>query len=78
MQRIQISKFKATCLAVLDRVAQTRQPVLVTRRGKPVARIVPPGPSPAGSWLGSMRGSVTIHGDIVGPASEPYDWEALR
>ena len=53
MQRIQISKFKATCLAVLDRVAQTREPVLVTRRGKPIARIVPPAPSPAGRWLAS-------------------------
>ena len=78
MQRIQISKFKATCLAVLDRVAQTREPVLVTRRGKPIARIVPPAPNPAGSWLGSMKGSVTIHGDIVAPVSEPSDWEALR
>ena len=77
MRRIQISKFKATCLAVLDRVAQTREPVLVTRRGKPIARIVPPAPSPAGSWLGAMKGSVTIHGDIVAPVSESSDWEAL-
>ena len=77
MQRIQISKFKATCLAVLDRVAQTREPVLVTRRGKPIARIVPPAASPAASWLGSMKGSVTIHGDIIAPAAAPSDWEAL-
>ena len=78
MQQVQISKFKATCLAVLDRVAQTREPIVVTRRGTPIARIVPAAPSPAGSWLGSMKDSVTIHGDIVGPASEPSDWEALR
>lgn len=78
MQRIQISKFKATCLAVLDRVAQTREPVLVTRRGIPIARIVPPAANPAAHWLGSMTGSATIHGDIIGPASEPSDWEALR
>ena len=78
MQRIRISKFKATCLAVLDRVAQTRESVLLTRRGKPTARIVPPAPSPAGSWLGAMKGSVTIHGDIVAPVSEPSDWEVLR
>ena len=37
MEEIQISKFKATCLAVLDRVGKTRKPVLVTRFGKPVA-----------------------------------------
>jgi len=52
---MQISKFKATCLAVLDRVAQTREPILITRRGEPIARIIPPAPSPAASWLGSMK-----------------------
>lgn len=78
MQRIQISRFKATCLAVLDRVAQTREPVLVTRRGTPIAKIVPPAPNPAASWLGSMKGSVTIHGDIIAPAADPSDWEILR
>lgn len=77
MEQIQISKFKATCLAVLDRVAQTREPILITRRGKPIAKIIPPAPSPAASWLGSMKGSVEIHGDIVAPVSEPSDWEVL-
>lgn len=67
MEQIEISKFRTTCLSVLDRVAQTRKPVLVTRRGKPIAKIVPPAPSAAGSWLGSMKGSVTIHSDIVAP-----------
>lgn len=49
MEQIEISKFKATCLAVLDRVAQTREPILITRRGTPIAKIVPPTPSPAAS-----------------------------
>ncbi len=78
MERMQISKFKATCLAVLDRVAQTREPILITRRGEPIARIIPPAPSPAASWLGSMKDSVEIRGDIIAPASEPTEWEALR
>lgn len=78
MQQIQISKFKATCLAVLDRVAQTREPILVTRRGTPIAKIIPPAPTPAASWLGSMKGSVEIHGDVIAPVSEPADWEVLR
>ena len=69
MEQIPISKFKATCLAVLNEVAQTREPVLVTHRGKPIARIVPPASSAAGSWLGSMKGSVTIHGDIIAPVA---------
>jgi len=70
MKQIEISKFSTTCLAVLDQVARTRQPVRVTRHGEPIARIVPPTPSAAGCWLGSMKGSVTIHGDIVAPALE--------
>ena len=56
-----ISKFKATCRAILDRVAKTGKPVLVTRFGKPVARILPPPSNPAGDWLGSMRDSGKIH-----------------
>jgi len=42
MQEIAISKFKATCLAVLKRVRETGEPVLVTRFGQPIARIEPP------------------------------------
>ena len=79
MEEIQISKFKATCLAVLDRVDKTRVPVLVTRFGQPVAQIVPPPPAErAGGWLGCMRDRTTIVGDIVAPASDPADWEVLR
>ena len=73
MEQIQISKFKATCFAVLERVAQTREPILITRRGQPVARIIPPTPSPASRWLGSMKGSVEIHGDVIAPVSEPSE-----
>ena len=79
MEEIQISKFKATCLAVLERVGKTRAPVLVTRFGKPVAQIVPPPPA-AGEqgWLGGMRERTKIVGDIVSPASDPADWDVLR
>lgn len=77
MEEMQISKFKATCLAVLARVGKTGNPILVTRFGRPVAQIVPPPPERAGSWLGAMRGRGRIHGDLVTPASELADWEAL-
>ena len=76
MREVQISKFKATCLAILDRVAKTGRPVLVTRFGKPVARILPPPSNPAGNWLGSMRDSGKIHEALVAPASDLSDWEA--
>jgi prevent-host-death family protein len=66
MKEIPISKFKATCLAVLEQVRKTKKPVLVTRFGKPIAEVVPPSSQPSKSRiLGSMEESITIHGDLV-------------
>jgi prevent-host-death family protein len=78
MEEIAISKFKATCLAVLEKVKKTGQPILVTRFGHPVAQIVPPAPAKRAPKLGTGVGSITIHGDIVGPISDLSDWEAAR
>lgn len=79
MERIAISKFKSTCLAVLERVRKTGKPILVTRRGEPVAQVVPPPPasSEPGQGFGTMAGTATELGDIVGPLGED-DWEAAR
>ena len=66
VESIAISKFKATCLAVLERVRRSRRPVRVTRFGKPIADIVPPAPPAAPKkWIGSLADSATIVGDIV-------------
>jgi prevent-host-death family protein len=79
MEEIAISKFKATCLAVVERVRRTKKPVLITRFGEPVAELVPPPPAPkTEDWLGSLAGTGRIVGDIVKPASEESDWEVLR
>jgi antitoxin (DNA-binding transcriptional repressor) of toxin-antitoxin stability system len=79
MEEIAISKFKATCLATLERVRRTGQPVRVTRFGKPIADILPPAPSPPSSeWLGSLRGTLDIQGDIVAPSSDLVTWDALK
>jgi prevent-host-death family protein len=79
MEEMPISKFKATCLAVLKRVRKTGTPILVTRFGIPVAEIVPPPlPERPQSWLGSMKGSARIVGDIIAPASDADDWEVMR
>jgi prevent-host-death family protein len=79
MEKIAISKFKATCLAVLERVRKTGKPVLVTRFGQPVAELVPPRASHRQKrWVGSLTGTGEITGDIVSPASEEGDWDALR
>lgn len=77
MKEIAISKFKATCLAVLEEVRRTREPVLVTRRGKPVAQVTPPAATKLPEWMGSWRGKGVILGDIVSPAGDPEDWEAI-
>ncbi len=78
MESIAISEFKATCLAVLERVRTTGQSVLVTRRGEPIAEIGPPPAIGGRSWLGSARGTGEIVGDIVAPAADPEEWEVLR
>jgi prevent-host-death family protein len=78
MEELAISKFKATCLAVLERVRRTRKPVLITRFGKPIAEVVPPSlPDRPPSWLGSLGSSGRIEGDIISPASDETDWEVL-
>ena len=79
METMAISKFKATCLAVLERVRKTGKPIQITRFGKPVAEVVPPSPPPRPEgWIGSMSASAEISGDIVAPAADEADWEALR
>jgi len=79
MEEIAISKFKATCLAVLKRVQKTRKPIRITKFGKPVAEIVPvSNEQNRESWLGSMKGTVEIVGDIVGPTGDLSDWEAFN
>ena len=79
MESIPVSKFKATCLAVVQRVKRTGRPVLITRFGQPVAEVIPPRRrEKAANWIGSMAGRATIVGDIVGPAADSDIWEALR
>ncbi|HXP23927.1 MAG TPA: type II toxin-antitoxin system Phd/YefM family antitoxin [Candidatus Sulfotelmatobacter sp.] len=79
MKEVAISEFKAKCLALLEQVRQTRKPIRVTRFGKPVAEIVPPTiVQDRASWIGSMKDSIEILGDIISPANDEDEWEALR
>ena len=79
MQEVAISEFKAKCLAMLEQVRKTKKPLRVTRFGKPVADILPPAPpATGGEWIGSMRGTMRIVGDIVSPVMSDEDWEAFR
>ena len=77
-ETIAISEFKATCLAVLERVRRTGASIIVTKRGEPVAEINPPSAASTGpEWLGSMRGSAVLTDDLIAPASADGDWDVL-
>jgi len=78
MEEIAISKFKATCLAVLERVRKTGKSVRITRFGQVVAEVVPPGGTRPSPRLGTGIGSGVILGDIVGPIGDESDWEAAQ
>ncbi len=78
MKEIAISKFKATCLAVLERVRKTGEPVVITRFGQPIAQIIPPEATKRVPRLGGGAGTMVILGDIVGPIGDESDWEAAQ
>ena len=79
MQKVAISEFKAKCLALLEQVSKTKKPIRVTRFGKPIADVVAPAlVQGRAAWIGSMKDSMEIVGDIVSPANEENEWEALR
>jgi prevent-host-death family protein len=69
------SSAKTHLLELLDTVHRTREALLITKRGRPVARLVPVDTKPAGSIFGCMKGTFRITGDIVSP--EPDVWEAM-
>ena len=66
--------FKARCLKLLDIVAETRQSLIITKHGKPVAKLVPMPPET--ELFGALAGSVLKEGDIVSPLDE--EWESAR
>ncbi len=78
MDTVNISTFKATCLSLLDNVRKTGRPLLGLKHGKPIAHILPPPPPPkTESWLGSFRHTGRVTGDIISPATNESEWDAL-
>ncbi len=75
MKTVNVSTFKARCLSLLAEVQRTGEPILVTRRGKPLARVGPPENTSTG--LGCMRGTARIVGEIV-EFDGADEWEALQ
>jgi prevent-host-death family protein len=77
MEKVAISVFKARCLSMLEKVRRTGTPILITRRGEPIAEVTPPSLEHAREdWLGSAAGTGAILGDIVSPIAGD-NWEVL-
>lgn len=78
MRTVPAGEFKQHCLALLDEVGETGEPILVTKRGRPVAQLVAVSPERSGDWRGALRSRGEIHGDLVAAAAGPDEWEAMR
>jgi len=77
MKEMNASDFKAHCLAVLDDVAATREPVRILKRGRPVAVLVPPLPVEERVPQATLAGTIDILGDVVAPPLAASEWEAI-
>lgn len=73
IKKIAAGEFKAKCLQLMDRVQKTKAPIIITKHGKPVAKLVSID-SDATDFFGCMKGSIKIVGDIVAPVD--VEWEA--
>ena len=72
------TRFKTECLKLIDTMNHDGRSVVVTRHGHPVARLSPVTTQARPSIIGSMQGSIISYSDIISPASDLQDWDALR
>jgi prevent-host-death family protein len=77
MRTISAGKFKTHCLSIMDEVHASRHPVLVTKRGRPMVKLVP-ADTEKDDFVGRLEGVVKILGDIESPVEPPESWEAVR
>ena len=78
MEMITASDFKARCLAILDRVQQTGERIVISKRGLPVAELGPATKANQEYPQFDLKNSVTVLDDIVGPAVAEHFWESLE
>ncbi|HEX3532099.1 MAG TPA: type II toxin-antitoxin system prevent-host-death family antitoxin [Thermoanaerobaculia bacterium] len=76
MRSIRASEFKAKCLAILDDVERTGEPITILKRGRPVARLVPPARGEGKYPQDTLKGTVKILGDVLEPVLPAEMWEA--
>ncbi len=77
MKTMLISDFKAQCIAVLKEVQRSGEPVVITLRGRPLARVEPFTDGAGGKRLGTLKGSMRIRRDL-GRIDTTGDWEMLK
>ena len=77
MKKMAAGVFKANCLAVMDDVQAKHETIVITKRGKPVAKLVPVEPQ-GDDIFGFLRGKVTITGDVVSPTLSRREWGNLK
>ena len=77
MKQMRASAFKARCLNVMDEIQATGEPVVVTKRGKPIVKVVPAEPEKS-DILGFMAGEFEIVGDIESPVVPPSHWKIMK
>jgi len=71
-REVPAASFKANCLRLMDEVARKRTPIIITKRGKPVAKLVPIDDKPI-DLFGYMAGTIKICGDIISPIDD-LEW----
>lgn len=76
MKTIPAGQFKVHCLAIMDEVQAKRQAVVITKRGKPVAKLVPIEKA-KDDIFGFFKGKGRVTGDVVSPALTPEEWGDL-
>lgn len=76
MKTVPAGSFKVHCLKIMDEVQSKREAVLITKRGKPVAKLVPVEQA-KDDIFGFFKGKITINGDIVSPILTPEEWGDL-
>ena len=77
MKKMAAGSFKVHCLAVMDEVQAKRETVVITKHGKPVAKLVPVDKD-TDDIYGFLAGKGSIEGDVVSPAISPKDWGEIK
>jgi len=70
---VNISDFQIECLHLLDEVARTGESLLITKNGIPMTQLFPYHPQKPKTLFGTLKGTITTHGDIMSPIDVKWD-----